>query len=94
MSNFILCLSRYKEHDDGMYRLQTVRFESVELSQQLDDLENEDDMDEVDDPDDADCRQTSEGSNHHELKNMTAEEYENQLRIERLVKTKHSGSIH
>lgn len=70
---------RYKEHDDGMYRLQTVRFESVELSQQLDASDN---VDNDEDPDDTDC-QPSEGSNHHEIKNMTAEEYENQLRIER-----------
>lgn len=30
-----ITLFRYKEHEDGILRLQTVRFESVELSQQL-----------------------------------------------------------
>ena len=71
---------RYKEHDDGMYRLQTVRFESVELSQQLQALENENSMSEGEESEEW---QLYEGSYDQEFKNITSQQYEDQLQIKR-----------
>ncbi|CAB3986420.1 Histone H4 transcription factor [Paramuricea clavata] len=70
---------RYKEDNDGIYRLQTVRFESVELSQQLEASRKEQAISEEMTPDED--WEAPEESNHQELTNMTDQEYEDQLRV-------------
>ena len=47
MVMILLSQTRYKQDEDGFYRLQTVRYESIELNQEMNDEEEYD----VDSPD-------------------------------------------
>lgn len=64
MVTILMSSTRYKQDEDGFYRLQTVRYESIELNQEM--MNEEDEDEDVDSPD-ASTVPSSPGSHSSQL---------------------------
>lgn len=69
-------MNRYKQYEDGVWRLQTVRFESLQLSQQFDKGEEEEEEQAVQEEPSTEDDESSQDSlceNHHNYENTDSE---------------------